>query len=50
MFEGEPERDVFGNFEKSFELLQSKAFVPTAEEIEENSRARSAKMRVGIKR
>ncbi|AYO58682.1 16S rRNA (cytosine(1402)-N(4))-methyltransferase [Chryseobacterium sp. 6424] len=49
MFEGEPARDVYGNFSKSFDLLQSKAIVPSEEEIEENSRARSAKMRVGIK-
>ena len=49
MFEGEPERDIYGNFAKSFELLQSKAIIPNNEEIEENSRARSAKMRVGIK-
>lgn len=49
-FEGEPERDIFGNYEKAFNLLQSKAVVPDEEEIEENSRARSAKMRTGIKR
>ncbi|AZZ58913.1 16S rRNA (cytosine(1402)-N(4))-methyltransferase RsmH [Riemerella anatipestifer] len=49
MFDGEPERDIYGNYNKAFELLQSKAFVPTEEEIEANSRARSAKMRVGIK-
>ena len=49
MFEGEPERDIYGNYNKAFELLQSKAIVPGNEEIEENSRARSAKMRVGIK-
>lgn len=49
MFDGEPERDIYGNYTKAFELLQSKAFVPTEEEIEANSRARSAKMRVGIK-
>ena len=49
MFEGEPERDIYGNYQKAFELLQSKAFVPDAEEIEGNPRARSAKMRVGIK-
>lgn len=49
MFEGEPERDIFGNFSKAFELLQSKAVVPDPKEIEENSRARSAKMRTGIK-
>ncbi len=49
MFEGEPARDIYGNFKKSFELLQSKAIIPDSTEIEENSRARSAKMRVGIK-
>lgn len=49
MFEGEPERDIYGNYEKKFELPQRKAIVPTEEEIENNSRARSAKMRVGIK-
>ena len=49
MFEGEPARDIYGNFQKTFELLQTKAVIPDATEIEENSRARSAKMRVGIK-
>ena len=49
MFEGEPERDIYGNYEKKFELPYRKAIVPTDEEIEDNSRARSAKMRVGIK-
>lgn len=49
MFEGEPERDIYGNYKKAFELLQTKAFVPEQNEIEDNSRARSAKMRVGIK-
>ena len=49
MFEGEPARDIYGNYAKAFNLLQSKAIVPDQSEIEENSRARSAKMRVGIK-
>ena len=49
MFEGEPERDIYGNFKRTFDLLQSKAIIPDDSEIEENSRARSAKMRVGIK-
>lgn len=49
MFEGEPERDIYGNYTKAFDLLQSKAIIPDDNEIEENSRARSAKMRVGIK-
>ena len=49
MFEGEPQRDIYGNYAKAFELLKSKAIIPDDAEIEENSRARSAKMRVGIK-
>lgn len=49
MFEGEPQRDIYGNYEKTFELLKTKAIVPDNAEIEENSRARSAKMRTGIK-
>ncbi|KAA0129753.1 16S rRNA (cytosine(1402)-N(4))-methyltransferase RsmH [Chryseobacterium sp. SN22] len=49
MFEGEPERDIYGNYKKAFELIKSKAIVPDESEIEENSRARSAKMRTGIK-
>ena len=49
MFEGQPERDIYGNYKKSFELLRSKAFVPSPEEVEVNSRARSAKLRTGIK-
>ncbi len=49
MFEGEPTRDIYGNYEKAFDLLQSKAIIPDEAEIAENSRARSAKMRVGIK-
>ncbi|KAF5306230.1 hypothetical protein FQR65_LT18598, partial [Abscondita terminalis] len=43
MFEGEPERDIYGNYKKSFELLKNKAIVPKEEEIAENSRARSCK-------
>ena len=49
MFEGEPERDIYGNYAKTFDLLQSKATIPSSEEIDENSRARSAKLRTGIK-
>ncbi|MDW9381362.1 16S rRNA (cytosine(1402)-N(4))-methyltransferase RsmH [Chryseobacterium sp. JV558] len=49
MFEGEPQRDIYGNYKKVFELIKSKAIIPDNQEIEENSRARSAKMRTGIK-
>lgn len=48
-FEGEPERDIYGNYAKAFSLPQSKAIVPEENEVEDNSRARSAKMRIGIK-
>jgi 16S rRNA (cytosine1402-N4)-methyltransferase len=49
MFEGEPTRDIYGNYAKTFDLLQTKAIIPDGEEIKENSRARSAKLRTGIK-
>lgn len=49
LFEGEPERDVYGNWEAPFKVVQSKVIIPDENEIEENPRARSAKMRVAIK-
>lgn len=49
LFEGEPERDMFGRWYAPFEPLQSKVMIANEEEIENNSRARSAKLRVGIK-
>ena len=49
MFEGEPERDIYGNWYAPFKPLQSKVILASEEEVEENSRARSAKLRVGIK-
>lgn len=49
MFEGEPERDVYGNWESPFKPVQSRVIVPDEVEIEENPRARSAKLRIAIK-
>ena len=49
LFEGEPERDFFGNYEVPFKTIE-KLIVPTVEEIERNNRARSAKLRVAEKR
>jgi 16S rRNA (cytosine1402-N4)-methyltransferase len=49
MFEGEPERDFFGNFEVPFKSIE-KLIVPTDEEIRINNRARSAKLRVAEKK
>ncbi len=48
MFEGEPERDFFGNFSVPFKLI-GKLIVPTEEEIKVNNRARSAKLRIAEK-
>lgn len=49
MFEGEPERDFFGNFEVPFKTIE-KLIVPTDAEIALNNRARSAKLRVAEKK
>lgn len=48
MFEGEPERDFFGNFSVPFKTI-GKLIVPGNEEIRINNRARSAKLRVAEK-
>jgi len=48
MFEGEPERDFYGNFSVPFKTI-GKLIVPDDEEIKINNRARSAKLRVAEK-
>lgn len=48
-FEGEVEKDVYGNENKPFQVLVSKAIVPSDKEIETNPRARSAKLRIATK-
>lgn len=48
MFEGEPEKDVFGRVEVPLKAV-GKLIIPSAEEIAENNRARSAKLRVAQK-
>ncbi|MEG9328893.1 16S rRNA (cytosine(1402)-N(4))-methyltransferase RsmH [Salinimicrobium catena] len=45
MFEGEPEKDFYGNISVPFKKV-GKLIVPTSEEIKQNNRARSAKLRV----
>ncbi len=49
MFEGEPERDFFGNFSVPFKTI-GKLIVPDTTEIKINNRARSAKLRIAEKR
>jgi 16S rRNA (cytosine1402-N4)-methyltransferase len=48
MFEGEPERDFYGNFSVPFKTI-GKLIVPNDAEIKENNRARSAKLRIAEK-
>jgi len=49
MFEGEAEKDLYGNVNVPFRQANSKAIVPTEAETIANSRSRSAKMRIGIR-
>lgn len=49
MFEGEPERDFFGNYSVPFKTI-GKLIVPDKEEIKLNNRARSAKLRIAEKK
>ncbi|WP_340154227.1 16S rRNA (cytosine(1402)-N(4))-methyltransferase RsmH [uncultured Winogradskyella sp.] len=48
LFEGEPERDVFGNFEVPLKKVGG-LIIPSKEEIKANNRARSAKLRIAKK-
>ena len=47
--DGEVEKDFYGNINRPFKQLSKKAVLPTPEEIKRNPRARSAKLRVGMK-
>ena len=49
MFEGEPEKDFFGNFSVPFKTI-GKLVVPDHAEIKINNRARSAKLRIAEKK
>ena len=48
-FEAKQEKDFYGNLIRPFEPLNRKVVIPTDEEIEENQRARSAKLRVAVR-
>ena len=47
LFEGEAEKDFYGNFEVPFR--KGKLIVPSVKEVKENNRARSAKLRIATK-
>ncbi|MCZ4244678.1 16S rRNA (cytosine(1402)-N(4))-methyltransferase RsmH [Pedobacter punctiformis] len=48
-FQGEVDKDFFGNQQKPFNVITRKAIVATDEEIAQNNRARSAKLRIAEK-
>lgn len=48
-FEGELEKDFYGNPQLKFKQVNRKPILPTAEEIKNNNRARSAKLRIAEK-
>jgi 16S rRNA (cytosine1402-N4)-methyltransferase len=47
MFEGTADKDIYGNIQTPFKQVNTKVIIPAEEEISANSRARSAKLRVG---
>jgi 16S rRNA (cytosine1402-N4)-methyltransferase len=48
-FFGDVEKDFFGNPQKPFEVLTRKPITASEEELQLNNRARSAKLRVGVR-
>ena len=48
-FQGEVEKDFFGNEQKPFKVITRKAVMADEKEVAMNSRARSAKLRIGEK-
>jgi 16S rRNA (cytosine1402-N4)-methyltransferase len=48
-FQGEVEKDFYGNLIRPLEPVSRGAIIATEEELEQNSRARSAKLRVAKK-
>jgi len=45
-FEGQAEKDFYGNVKAPFKALHNKVIVASEQEVEDNSRARSAKLRI----
>ena len=48
-FSGEVEKDFYGNVQRPFAPVTKKPIEPSAGEVKENNRARSAKLRIAVK-
>ena len=48
-FEGRQEKDFYGNIQRPFKVISRKAIIPSDEEVQQNPRSRSAKLRIGEK-
>lgn len=49
-FSGEVEKDIYGNDQKPFEAVSRGAITASEDEIKNNNRARSAKLRIAVKK
>lgn len=49
VFEGEPQKDIYGKFEHHLKVITKKSIEAGTEELKKNSRARSAKLRIAEK-
>ena len=47
-FEGVVQKDVYGNLLRPLQPVHRKAIKPSAEEVQVNNRARSARLRAGV--
>ena len=47
--EGKVNKDFYGKIDRPYKILTKKPQLPTAEELQQNSRSRSAKLRVGLR-
>lgn len=48
-FDGIPDKDIYGRFEKPLKAINRKVIVPSEAELKRNSRSRSAKLRIAEK-
>jgi 16S rRNA (cytosine1402-N4)-methyltransferase len=48
--DGNVNKDFYGKIDRPYKILTKKPELPSAEELERNSRSRSAKLRVGLKK